>query len=343
MYPGKISCSLMVGLFGTLGGIFLVSCAMASDVWFRCDGGGTVGWGHLSRCRLLAAACSEVGRVVRWVCRDDPVVKKVLGREADLQLPGSPSFDPLHPDELDALGQVDRSWLVLDHYGAGENYISEAQTRGWRVLVIDDHQHRSGDLRLAPFDAAAGPGDLSGWPYVLVAPVFVAASRNSREGWTVCFGGSDARGLAAEVVHRWLETSGSLPSLTVVAPTLDARMEGLLGRWPAPVTVHREVSTAELAKVFASSAAVVCSASTVALEALASGAPVVAVAWIENQAPHAAALRAAGVPAMTDPLAAADAVAAGAAVASPGLVDRDGPARVVAAMAEYEEMPCPGA
>ena len=65
---------------------------MTTVVVFRADGGGTVGMGHLSRCKALADVLKEGGGTVLWATRDDPAVKRVLGAPPDLKLAGALSL-----------------------------------------------------------------------------------------------------------------------------------------------------------------------------------------------------------------------------------------------------------
>ena len=123
-----------------------------STIVFRCDGGGSVGMGHLSRCKALADVIEKENRTkILWATRDDPAVERILGRPADLLLHGSPSFEALEATEAESVRDFAMSraaaWVIVDHYGADESYLKALTegSQGVRSCVLDDHQ-------VIPFD-----------------------------------------------------------------------------------------------------------------------------------------------------------------------------------------------
>ena len=135
-------------------------------VVFRADGGGEVGWGHLGRSSALATVLSECGVVVTWACRPDKAVLRLVGRDPDLCLEGTPSFSPLPLTDAVALAAFAQGhdWIIIDHYGADAAYLAHLRRHcEAQLMVFDDHQSRHGvDLRLAPMHRGRGCGALCG-------------------------------------------------------------------------------------------------------------------------------------------------------------------------------------
>jgi spore coat polysaccharide biosynthesis predicted glycosyltransferase SpsG/GNAT superfamily N-acetyltransferase len=305
-------------------------------VVLRADADPQVGLGHWARLRALAEALAEAGVPVHWATRGGALLASVDAAAAAEPLPGPPG-SPFASD-LAAVAQRARpgGWIMVDHYGAGEGDLAalRAAVPGVRVLVIDDHQRRTGgDLRLA-MAGPAMPGGLGGLEFAPLRAAFRHARRSavgsSRAGVVVAFGGADPRGLAAQAVDRLAATPWSRQPLTVIAPPARAAALGLVersARWPGGGSCRFALPDGELAALLAGSALVVSACSTTALEASAAGAPTVAVLTADNQAPLAAALRSAGMTVLVDP--------AGLATANPAsgqAIDGLGAYRVLAAL-----------
>jgi UDP-2,4-diacetamido-2,4,6-trideoxy-beta-L-altropyranose hydrolase len=226
----------------------------------RCDGSGSLGLGHVSRCLCLAAALRPQGVSTTFAMRplDAEVVRLVqdAGFPVTLLPSGAPDHHRLGADDLSALQDVARaaraSAILVDHYGAPESYLEGIRGAGLSLGVIDDTAER--DLSAAqwvlnqnlgaeklPLPHHTGTTLLLGPSYALLRPEFARArERNSRafspadSRVMVTLGGGD---VAAES-RRVLE------GLEAVPRALEVR---LLARraFEVPGQSHHGVSVAE--------------------------------------------------------------------------------------------------
>ena len=108
-------------------------------VVIRADGGGSVGWGHLSRCAALAEVLSEAGVEVDWACRAEPSVQTLTGTTPALTLSGPPTLGALPASEAHVVSAfaADADWIIVDHYGADTAYLKGLRSQiSARVLLI---------------------------------------------------------------------------------------------------------------------------------------------------------------------------------------------------------------
>ena len=178
-------------------------------VTFRADGSGVIGFGHLARCRNLAAALSEVGydcRFVRSGPRDglleglDVVWIEVDGDEVGGRLDAELTL------RATAEGTGGPSVVVVDHYRIDHEWESVLLRAGAFVVAIDDLADRPHDCHALidtnplPSDRYRGlvPPDtllLLGLEHALLDPEPTGPTakefdpRRSVERIAVCFGG----------------------------------------------------------------------------------------------------------------------------------------------------------
>ena len=116
-------------------------------VVIRADGGGSVGWGHLSRCAALAEVLSEADVTVDWACRAEPAVQQLTGTTPALTLSGPPTLGDLPASEAQVVSAfaAGADWIIVDHYGADTGYLEGLRSQSSaRVLLFEDHQVRGG-------------------------------------------------------------------------------------------------------------------------------------------------------------------------------------------------------
>ena len=184
---------------------------------FRCDASPKIGAGHVTRCRALALALHEQGV--------DAVFALAFGT-----VEGFPSVRlPAAPDRL---GQVDLEetaaaareagavWVVVDHYGADDSYLSMLRRLGLHVGVIDDRAERdltaaewllNQNIRARELRHRVAPGCVLalGLEYALVRPEFGKARAHAHgraaapddADVLVTLGGGDVEAVSAAVVE----------------------------------------------------------------------------------------------------------------------------------------------
>jgi len=305
----------------------------AVGVVLRCDASPTVGLGHWARCRAIADAVAAGGGTARWATRGGATLAALDASAAVEPLPSD--IDAPFASDLAAIDPPPAGWIVVDHYGANDADLAALQRGGARVAVFDDHQQRRADLRIL---LAGVPGDrsamLAGLAYAPLRPAFRLArlSRTVSDGGVVLmFGGADPGRLSSAVIASLRRTAWASHPLTVIAsdPVAAAQdLDAALAAWPGGGRRWYGMPPSAIAALLRSAESVVCACSTSALEALAVGAPTVAVCSLDNQRALGRALTAAGVVVVECPTAA---VAAMPGVASP-FIDGLGAERIVAAL-----------
>lgn len=132
-------------------------------VIIRTDDSLLIGSGHVMRCKTLADELRKRGSEVRFICRDHPGNLVPLLR-ADCYsvtvLPPPDSLNVVQPDKpdysawlgveqsedaeqtIEALGDFEPDWLVVDHYGLDESWEKRLRGNVDKIFVIDDLANR---------------------------------------------------------------------------------------------------------------------------------------------------------------------------------------------------------
>jgi spore coat polysaccharide biosynthesis predicted glycosyltransferase SpsG len=193
-------------------------------VVFRLRCGGAFGWGHLARCGALAAELQSRGASCQlW---GDQIPESA---PADF----GAVFDCHHV----FVDQPKADWVVVDDLGANDDFLRDLRklldSSGARMLVIDDDGKRSIDaadlilntrlgLRKSPY--APKVTALLGEEYALLRPglnkpaAVVSGFPEQVEAVLVMLGGTDPRGLTADVLHGLADVgTGTIAPVVVVS------------------------------------------------------------------------------------------------------------------------------
>lgn len=244
------------------------------------DGGPSIGGGHISRCRALAASLEEWGISVRFG------VPAVAG--GDLPDFGSPAFySELHrPGLFDGVDVV-----IADSYRLSPS-ILDGIRRYAKLMIIDDFRQIPVD-RHADFILNYNVGSDS-IPYgdnvvKLLGPKYCLLRRSFRElvpeddGFVLFVAGSSDIGGATLDMARWYGPSWP-PVVAVLGPMVpdDYRREVLdVARGKDGLSVLRDPSSFD--DLMSRASMVVCTSSVTSYEALALGKPTVVFQVAENQ------------------------------------------------------------
>lgn len=117
-----------------------------ASIAIRLDAGPSIGSGHLIRCTALAEELRKYGHKVCFLCRNQ--LSQSIGfpvyyfdRTYSMQECAQYRFPPI-TDELPALGLVLKSktieCIIVDHYGATEEYFHALMGMGIAVVAVDD-------------------------------------------------------------------------------------------------------------------------------------------------------------------------------------------------------------
>ncbi len=251
-----------------------------ANILILADGGPSIGGGHISRCRALAASLEEGGFSVRFC------IPEAAG--GDFPDFGSPAFySELHrPGQFDGVDMV-----IADSYRLSPS-ILEGIRHYAKLMIVDDFRHLPVD-RHADFILNYNVGSDS-IPYgdnvvKLLGPKYCLLRRSFRElvpkddGFVLFVAGSSDIGGATLDMARWYGPSWP-PVVAVLGPMVsdDYRREVFdaaqgkegLTVWRAPRSFDDLISRASK---------VVCTSSVTSYEALALGKPTVVFQVAENQ------------------------------------------------------------
>jgi spore coat polysaccharide biosynthesis predicted glycosyltransferase SpsG len=273
-------------------------------VLFRCEAGGAVGYGHLSRCLAFAEALGP-GATCRFDVAGDDRVARTLIEGAGF-----------------ALGDGTADAVVFDGYGFGDAAISAARDEAGPppvIAVVDDFGGRTIDCDLV---ISPGPqrraGDwqvparcqiLLGPRHALLRAAFTAAPAPGPavSRLLVGFGGTDAKDATARVLSL-------LPPLARVDVLLGPGYRGRAASGPG-ITLHRGLGPEAVVRLMAAADAAITAPGVMALELIAVGRPALLFALAEQQQEVGAALCGAGLAADGGVIASRDAAAVLASIA----------------------------
>lgn len=300
---------------------------------FRADGGPGVGMGHLVRSAALAAELRQRGWVTWLASREIPPSFAEQQEEsgcAVIRLTGNQEAE--FAEVSRTLG-TRASWMVLDHYGLGSDWLDHAHRIAEARLVLDDLHDRKIECEIVinPWFAsgstvyaelAPGARLLLGPAFALVRSEFLAAlgSAPARSFETIrriliSLGGSDPGGATGRVIQEVLRA----------APW--AEVEVLLGpaatttRIPTSERVHVKVDSPNVPALMLAADLAVGAGGGMTWERCAMGLPSLIVAVADNQREQSEMVAASGAARYLGPLAAVEPGAIAAAVA--GVLEAD--------------------
>jgi len=294
------------------------------DITFRVDASTSLGFGHLSRCLVLADAFGRLGATCVFLTRprDGSFLSEIerkghkvvlLPQRADDRSFFGVTEEQEVEDVLETLETLCRvpDWLVVDHYGATEMWHRALRRNCNRLMVIDDLADRAIDADLIlNQNLYANPSDykdltkgahlLAGAAYSLLRPEFkltrpkaLARRRSPGRRVLVSLGGGDPSGLTVPIVSALTdETPLNATSLCIVLGLAAAAsmpdVEKLLKGFPGD---HQVVLNAQnMAELMAESDLCIGAAGSSAWERCCLGLPSLTFVLAENQFPAARAL-----------------------------------------------------
>lgn len=249
-----------------------MSSVRALPVLFRLAAGPRVGFGHLARCRAVAAALGVAPRVS---VRGSAATRRAAERLGLSVVPGG----------LRALDRLRPAMVVVDDPSSAEGrpWVDGARRRGIPVAALCDGGvgHVAADLVIdGSVRASATTADLAGPRYAVVDPrVPLLRRARPRAGRRVCIAVGGGAHVFSQVPPLVAALARLAPDVRIdVAPGFTARRRPALaaGRWIPPAALASTLALADLAVV---------AGGLTAYEACALGVPAVAVAVVPSQQP----------------------------------------------------------
>lgn len=260
-------------------------------IYFRADASSTIGYGHFIRTLALADMLRRNFNCTFFTCHPTPYQVEEMGKVCSfVVLQEEVHYDDflsyLHGDEI----------VVLDNYFFDTSYQYAIKQRGCDLVCIDDMHNKHyvadvvinhGQTNPVLFDVEPYTKLCLGFDWALLRKPFLEAAKKKyissgrMEKVTICFGGSDIHDITSYFVNQILQLH-TVSSVTAVVG--DAYIPPSLQEVDNRLAYCSRLTAQEMADLFYGSDLVICSASSVCIEALACGVKV-AVGWyVDNQA-----------------------------------------------------------
>lgn len=273
---------------------------MTADVTFRLEATPKTGLGHLRRCLILADHLQEVGRRVRFVCRQVPAPHvAALAAGHEMNCLGETNGDQAQDAEgTVVLAGGATGWVVVDSYDLDARWERIVRSAGHRVMALEDFRNREhhADLLVSdcdvPFDPALNVPSgraLAGPVYALVGPEYAYTPSDGLGAIgplrvLVTYGGVDPTGETLKAIDA-LERLHGLPigRVDVVVGHLNSAHDAIARavRRLADATLHAAPET--LAGLMRSADLVLTSGGNTMAEALALRRPCIVTETADNQ------------------------------------------------------------
>lgn len=263
---------------------------MMQKIYFRADASVSIGYGHFIRTLALADMLKDNFECTFFTCH--PTSYQMS--EMEKVCPFVTLQEETHYDDFLSHLKGDEI-VVLDNYFFTTIYQRAIKQKGCRLVCIDDMHDKHyvadvvinhGQTNPEIFDVEPYTKLCLGFDWALLRKPFLEAAKNKRnssdriEKVAICFGGSDIHDITGYFVNQILQLT-AVSSVTAVVG--DAYTPHSVCEEDSRLVYRSRLSAQEMSDLFCNSDLVICSASSVCIEALACGAKVVAGWYVDNQ------------------------------------------------------------
>jgi len=271
---------------------------------FRVDSSVSIGTGHVMRSLVLANALKREGARTLFVTRDLPGQIGAQAAAAGHEVALIASQDDAGQTRAVLRERGEWDWLVVDHYGLGEDWERAVRGSAKRIFVIDDLADRSHDCDLlldaGPYAASAnryaglvpsGCRMLLGPKYVLLRPEFLEIRRRARprDGsigrLLVSYGGTDPTRQTASALEGIRRLASPPPAIDVVVGSSNPDVNGIRQRCQTLPGATLHAQPANLATLMEAADLCLGAGGLTAWERCAIGLPSIVTVVAENQRP----------------------------------------------------------
>lgn len=271
-------------------------------IYFRADASATIGYGHFIRTLALADMLKDDFDCTFFTCH--PTSYQVS--EMEKVCPFIPLQEETHSADFLSHLQGDEI-VVLDNYFFTTDYQRAIKQKGCRLVCIDDMHDKHyvadvvinhGQTNSALFDVKPYTKLCLGFDWALLRSPFIEAvnklcscAKRSTESITITFGGVDSFDFTGHYIREAMQLPTVSQITAVVGDAYQPQKPRVRDR---RVSYCSNLTAQQMAELFCASDWVICSASTVSLEAIACGAKL-AVGWyVDNQADYYSLLTSTG-------------------------------------------------
>mgnify|MGYP002554636683 CR=1 FL=1 len=271
-------------------------------IYFRADAGAEIGYGHFIRTLALADMLKDDFSCVFVTQAPTIYQKSEVAKVCELvEVPATEEkfrlfLDMLNGDEI----------VVLDNYFYDTDYQQKIRAKGCRLVCIDDmhNKHYVADVVINHTLTDSGLFDVEpytklclGFDWALLRRPFIEAVNKlcscakRTESITITFGGVDSFDFTGHYIREAMQLPTVSQITAVVGDAYQPQKPRVRDR---RVSYCSNLTAQQMAELFCASDWVICSASTVSIEAIACGAKL-AVGWyVDNQADYYSLLTSTG-------------------------------------------------
>ncbi len=205
------------------------------NIGIRLDVGRTIGLGHLMRCSSLADSLSKLGDIkIYFICRNKVNIKlnyEIIYVEKEYLKDGNNYVFPSIFDEMDEIKSIIQKYqiscVIIDHYGAGDDYFKELRKSVKTIICVDDSLERdipvdaiiNGNIYGKSADYGRIPLKLVGGQYTLLRKEFQEVSEKviekEAENIYITSGGADPLKFCKTMLDIIMKISGKKENLKV--------------------------------------------------------------------------------------------------------------------------------
>ena len=260
---------------------------MSSNILIRVDASREIGYGHISRCIVLAEALESKFNIT--------FVSKLMP-EALIQRIISSGFNFIKIDNHHNLTMFEKAIVILDGYSFNSNYQKQIKLVATKLICVDElrdiYYHADVVINNQPclsrenFSCEENTKIYTGINFSLLRKEFIAISnkRNKlkkiedKKTFFVCFGGSDPYNFSKKIVEFLLKEVKLCNVNLVLGDGYDHKSDFKSNQ----VNIFKSLDAADLIRLIKKSDIAILPASTIMLEAFCVGIPVIS-GWYDDK------------------------------------------------------------
>jgi UDP-2,4-diacetamido-2,4,6-trideoxy-beta-L-altropyranose hydrolase len=290
------------------------------NIFIRADASLKIGSGHVMRGLTLAESLREKGASITFVSRkhkgnvnhliskkgfnvielDQPELNKKRNEDIYSDWLGVSEIQDA-ADTIDAIGNLNPDWLIVDHYSLGEKWEKELRPVVKSLFVIDDIANRQHDCDMlldqnwfenmdTRYDELTSPGcvKLLGPKFALLRPEFAEARQTlkPRDGTIkrvfVFFGGSDPQNLTSMTLRALLEPELSHLKADVVIGSNNPHKDEILKLTKACDNINLHIQVNNMASIMAKADLAIGAGGVNTWERMCLGIPSIVIGFADN-------------------------------------------------------------
>ncbi|MFM9983978.1 MAG: UDP-2,4-diacetamido-2,4,6-trideoxy-beta-L-altropyranose hydrolase [Flavobacteriales bacterium] len=266
----------------------------------RCDGGRTIGLGHVVRCLALADMLRDNFEILFALQETSQEVYSLILKDGFQihVLPSTQNFD----QDLSSFIQIlqPENIVVLDGYEFRSAYQKRIKDIGYKLVSIDDlhawHHYsdivinHAGGVEEEEYDCEVYTQLLLGFDYALLRKEFLnyrstKTPDNSLSNFFISMGAADENGNTmkfADALLHWQPADKIRLMVSSLNPQLDS-IHSLQKQHPDKIELYTNIDAIDLIRIIEKTDLVICPASTIALETCSVGCLLMTGITAENQ------------------------------------------------------------